>query len=77
MPIYKKLSDDNLSLAIDRTQAAIEGQKLIVAKLIACTAGFQDAREEHQELADIHRLMREMLELDLKAMEAEWQRRQW
>lgn len=74
MPKYKRLSDDNLSLAIDRTQAAIEGQKLIVAKLIADAAGFQDARE-HQELADTHRLMREMLELDLKAMEAEWQRR--
>ncbi|MGG6892368.1 hypothetical protein [Rhizobium sp. BR 315] len=74
MPKYKRLSDDNLSLAIDRTQAAIEGQKLIVAKLIAGAAGFQDA-PEHRQLADTHRLMREILELDLKAMEAEWQRR--
>jgi len=52
----------------------IEGQKLITAKLIAGAAGFQDT-PGHQELADTHRLMREMLEFDLKTMEAERQRR--
>ena len=36
---------------------------------------FLDA-PQHQQLVDTHRLMREMLELELKAMEAEWQRRQ-
>jgi hypothetical protein len=44
MPNFKKLSDDDLSLTIDRTQAAIEGQKLIVAKLIAGAAGFWTRR---------------------------------
>jgi hypothetical protein len=74
MPKYKRLSDDDLSLAIDRTRIAIEGQKQIIAKLIAGAVGFQD-NADHRQLVDTHLLSRAMLELDLRDMEVEWQRR--
>lgn len=38
MPKYKRLSDDDLLLAIDRIQVEIEGQKQIVARLVAIVA---------------------------------------
>lgn len=48
MPQYKRLSDDDRSLAADLMQAAIKGQKLIVAKLIS-------GAPEHQQLVDTQR----------------------
>ncbi|MGV1760969.1 hypothetical protein ACQZ6F_28635 [Rhizobium sp. A22-96] len=42
-----KLSDDVLPLALDRIQAAIEGQKLITAKLVVDAIGLHDALEQH------------------------------
>lgn len=74
MPKYKRLSDDDLSLAIDRTRVEIEGQKQLVAKLVAAAIEFQD-ETGHRQLVDTHILMRAMLEADLAKMEAEWQRR--
>lgn len=74
MPKYKRLSDDDLFLAIDRARGAIEGQKLIVAKLVGGAVGFPDAAD-HRELVDTHILMRATLESDLRDLEAEWQRR--
>lgn len=35
MPKYKRLADVDLLLAIDRTRVEIEGQKQMVAKLVA------------------------------------------
>jgi hypothetical protein len=45
---YKRLSDEDLSLAIDRAQAAIEGQCLIIAQIAATAACFQDSAEHRQ-----------------------------
>jgi hypothetical protein len=73
MPKYKRLSDDDLLLAIDRTRAEIEGQKQIVARLVAAVEFPDEAR--HQGLMDTHILTRALLEADLTKMEAEWQRR--
>ncbi|MCZ3378428.1 hypothetical protein [Rhizobium sp. AG207R] len=47
---------------------------MIVANLIAGVANFQGV-PEHRQLTDTHLLLKEMLELDLRAMEAEWRRR--
>lgn len=74
MPKYKRLSEDDLLLAIDRTYAAIDGQRLIVAKLLASATGFA-VSYSHRQLVDTHILTRMMLEADLKAMETEQQRR--
>ncbi|MDK4700864.1 hypothetical protein PH562_01345 [Rhizobium sp. CNPSo 4062] len=76
MPKYKRLSDDDLLLAIDRTRVEIEGQKQIVAGLTAAAVGFQD-EIGHRRLVDTHILMRAILESDLTKMEAEWQHRKW
>ena len=74
MPKYKRLSDDDLLLAIDRIRVEIEGQKQMVAKLVAAAVEFPD-ETSHRRLVDMHILMRTMLESDLTKMEAEWQRR--
>ncbi len=74
MPKYKRLSDDDLLLAIDRTRIEIEGQKQTVARLVVSAVEFLD-KTGYQQLVDTHILMRAMLESDLTKMEAEWQRR--
>jgi hypothetical protein len=74
MPKYKRFSDDDLLLAIDRTRVEIEGQKQMVAKLVVAAVEFPD-ETSHRRLVDMHILMRAMLESDLAKMEAEWQRR--
>ncbi|QYA15916.1 hypothetical protein [Rhizobium sp. AB2/73] len=74
MSKYKRLSDDDLSLAIDRTQVEIEGQKQVVARLVAAAVEFPD-ETSHRKLVDTHVVMRAMLESELEEMEAERQRR--
>ena len=74
MPKYESLPDDDLSLAIDRTRIAIEGQKQIAARLVASAVGFKNDGG-HRRLVDTHLLSRDMLELDLRDMEAERERR--
>ncbi|GES43108.1 hypothetical protein RsS62_23600 [Rhizobium dioscoreae] len=74
MPKYKRLADVDLLLAIDRTRVEIEGQKQMVAKLVAAAVESPD-ESDHRRLVDMHILMRAMLESDLTKMEAEWQRR--
>ncbi|MFB2567421.1 hypothetical protein [Rhizobium sp. IMFF44] len=72
---YKRLSDEDLSLAIDRAQAAIEGQRLIIAQIAATAAGFQDSAE-HRQLVETQCKMRERLASDLNEMETErWRRK--
>ena len=70
----QQLSDDDLLLAIERARVAIEGQKLVLAKLVAGTLEFQDT-VDNRELVDTHILTRAMQESDLRDLEAEWQRR--
>lgn len=74
MPKYKRLSDDDLLLVIDRTRIEIDGQRQIVARLAARAVGSWD-ETGHRRLVDTHILVRAMLESDLTKMEAEWQRR--
>jgi len=74
MPKYRRLSDDDLFLAMDRTRVEIELQKQIAAMLVAAPVESRD-EASHRQLVDTHLLMRAMLESDLMKMEAEWQRR--
>ena len=74
MPKYKRLSDDDLLLAIDRTRIEIERQKQIVARLVASAVEFPD-KTSHRQLIDTHILTRAILESDLMKMEVEWRRR--
>lgn len=74
MPKYKRLSDDDLLLVIDRTRIEIDGQRQIVARLVTGAVKIPDPNS-HRRLVDTHILMRAMLESDLTKMEAEWHRR--
>ncbi|NLR97280.1 hypothetical protein HGP17_10595 [Rhizobium sp. P38BS-XIX] len=74
MPKYKRLSDDDLLLTIDRTRIEIDGQNQVVAGLVTAAVEFRD-ETSRQRLIDTHILMRAMLEADLTKMEAEWRRR--
>lgn len=74
MPKYKRLSDDDLLLTIDRTRIEIDGQKQVVSRLVTAAVGFRDGTS-YQRLIDAHILMRALLEADLAKMEAEWRRR--
>lgn len=71
---YKRLSDDDLSLAIDRAHAAIEVQRLVIAQIGATISGFQECAE-HRMLIEVHLRAKERLVSDLKELETELLRR--
>ena len=52
-------------------RAESNGQKLVVAKLVAGAVGFQHAAG-HRGLVETHMLMHATLEADLSDLEAEW-----
>ncbi len=51
MPKYKELSGDDLLLAIDRTRIAMQGQKLVMAKLAAGVVTLEN-EVGHRKLVD-------------------------
>jgi uncharacterized protein YjiS (DUF1127 family) len=71
---YKRLSDDDLSLAIYRMQAAIEVQLLVIAQTGAAISGFQ-ACAEHRMLIEAHLRAKERFVSELKELETELLRR--
>lgn len=71
----KVLSDDDLSLAIDRAHAAIEGQRMIIAQIRAAALDSLDSAK-NRELVDTHVHLKEKLASNLRDLEAERLRRQ-